>query len=156
MDKLYSLYELVKLKGYKLTEQRKVILKVIVESKDYILDPSEIFEKVLKIRKDVNFSTVYRNLDNFQKIGIIKRISSEGGKNYYRIVLEDDHVHSMICKECGRVETLKLCPFNEIDGGIFETKGFIPQSHKFEVYGICKYCVAKKREEKNGVLENNN
>lgn len=142
MDKLYSVYENIQEKGYKLTEHRKMILRVLIENKDYLLEPSEIFEKAIKINKDINFSTIYRNLEIFLNLGIIRKISVESGKSSYQIILESDHKHSMICKKCGRVEALKTCPFEKIDMTVFEQKGFLPESHKFEVYGICQECLS--------------
>ncbi|WIV11313.1 Fur family transcriptional regulator [Proteiniborus sp. MB09-C3] len=145
MDKTNALYENIQEKGYKLTNHRKTILDVLIENKDYLLEPSEIFEKVLKKNKDINFSTIYRNLEIFLNIGIVRKISLENGKGYYQIIFEDHHIHSMICKKCGRVETLKSCPFEKIDMTIFEKKGFLPDSHKFEIYGFCKECLLDKK-----------
>lgn len=145
MDKLYSVYEKIQEKGYKLTDHRKVILRVLMENKDYLLEPSVIFEKVLKINKDINFSTIYRNLEFFLNIGVVRKISLENGKSSYQIIFEVDHTHNMICKNCGRVEALKTCPFEKIDMAVFEKKGFLPESHKFEIYGLCKECLSNSR-----------
>ncbi|TAH62961.1 MAG: transcriptional repressor [Gottschalkiaceae bacterium] len=144
MNKLYSLYECIQEKGYKLTEKRKIILQVLVDNKDYLLEPSEIFEKVLKVDKNINFSTIYRNLEIFLNAGIAKKVSLENGKSSYQIIFEKEHVHSMICKICGRVEVINTCPFEKIDNEIFEKKGFLPESHKFEIYGFCKECLLEK------------
>ncbi len=144
MDKLYNIYENIKEKGYKLTDHRKIILRVLMENSDYLLEPSEIFERVLKINKDINFSTIYRNLEIFLNAGVVRKINIENGKSAYQIIFEDDHTHSMICKKCGRVEVLNTCPFEKIDMMIFEKKGFMPESHKFEIYGLCKKCLSKK------------
>lgn len=48
MNRIYKVYESIQEKGYKLTEQRKSILDVLMENKDYLLEASEIFEWVLK------------------------------------------------------------------------------------------------------------
>jgi len=141
MDKIYNIYENIQEKGYKLTVPRKVILEVLIDNKDFLLEPVEIFEKVLKINKNINFSTIYRNLEIFLNIGILRRISLEDGKNGYQIILDEGHTHCLICKKCGRVEPLQTCPFEKLDMTIFETKGFLPESHKFEVYGLCKNCL---------------
>lgn len=145
MDKLHSIYEKIQEKGYKLTEHRKIILKVLMENKDYLLEPSAIFEKVLKINKDINFSTIYRNLEIFLNIGVVRKISLENGKSSYQIICEAEHKHSMICKKCGRVEALNTCPFEKIDVTVFKKRGFLPESHKFEIYGFCKECLSNGR-----------
>lgn len=141
MSKTYEIYESIQEKGYKLTEQRKSILNILIENKDYLLEPSEIFERVLKKNKDINFSTIYRNLDTFINIGIVKKVNLDDGKSAYQIIVEDQHTHSIICKKCGRVETLRSCPLEKIDMKEIEKKGFQPDSHKFEIYGFCIECL---------------
>ncbi|SCG82746.1 Ferric uptake regulation protein Ferric uptake regulator [Proteiniborus sp. DW1] len=140
MNTIYKIYESIQEKGYKLTVQRKAMLDILIENKDYLLEPSDIFEWVLKKNKDINFSTIYRNLETFINIGIVRKVSLDDGKNAYQIVLEEQHIHSLICKKCGRVEVLKSCPLEKIDMKEIEKKGFQPDSHKFEIYGFCKEC----------------
>lgn len=94
----------------------------------------------LKKNKDINFSTIYRNLETFINVGIVRKVSLEDGKSAYQIIFEDQHTHSLICKKCGRVEALKGCPLEKIDMKEIENKGFQPDSHKFEIYGFCKEC----------------
>lgn len=101
MNKVYSLYESIQEKGYKLTEHRKTILDVLIENEDYLLEPSEIFEKILRKNKNINFSTIYRNLEIFVHSGIVRKINLDDGKSSYQIIFEDQHIHSMICKKCG-------------------------------------------------------
>ncbi len=145
MNRIYRLYENLQEKGYKLTEHRKLILDVFIENKDFLLEPAEIFERVLKKNKDINFSTIYRNLETFISVGIVRKISLEDGKSSYQILFEDQHIHSIICKKCGRVESLRGCPLEKIDLKEIEKKGFQPDSHKFEIYGFCKNCLSNKR-----------
>lgn len=145
MNKLYNLYECIQEKGYKLTEKRKTILRILVENKDYLLEPSEIFEKVLKEDRSINFSTIYRNLEIFLNAGILRKVNLDNGRSSYQIIFENEHIHSMICKKCGRVEALNTCPFEKIDNEVFKKKGFFPESHKFEVYGFCKECKLNKK-----------
>jgi len=143
MNELYEINNRIKNKGYKITNQRELILDIFYSNRDYLLSASEVFEKAIKKDKNINFSTIYRNLELFVNIEVVKKFSMEGGKNNYQLITDDKHQHSLICKTCGRTSKIHNCPFEKIDKEIFALSGFLPETHKFEVYGYCKNCLKK-------------
>jgi len=52
MNELYEIYNRIKNKGYKVTNQRELILDIFYSNRDYLLSASEVFEKAIK--KDKN------------------------------------------------------------------------------------------------------
>lgn len=146
MNDLYSIYEKIKNNGYKLTSHRKEIIRLLYENSEYLLDASDIYNILLKTNKDINFSTVYRNIEMLNKTGIIRKNTMDNGKSSYQIVKGEEHGHQLICKVCGRVKTINDCPYERINKEVFDKNNFMPDSHKFEIYGFCKGCLNKKTE----------
>jgi len=146
MENLYSIYEKIKNNGYKLTNHRKEIIRILYENSEYLLEASDIYNKLLKTNKDINFSTVYRNIEMLNKNKIIRKSTLENGKNSYQIIIGEEHGHQLICKKCGRVKTINDCPYEMINKEVFDDNDFMPDSHKFEIYGFCKECINRKNK----------
>lgn len=125
--------------GYKLTNQRKAIIEVLVEHKDQFISAEEIYIKSREKQPDTNFSTIYRNLAIFENIGIIHNTRIGDDASVYEIMDMDTHHHHIICKGCGKTEVIDFCPLDEMLAGL-KTKDFTLTDHKFELYGYCKEC----------------
>ena len=127
---------------YKLTPQRNAILDVFFEHKSRFLSAEEIYTKSKEKYLQTNFSTIYRNLEIFEKLGILHKTNISDGTFYYGLISEDTHHHHIICKSCGKTESIDFCPFPDIHEKI--NKKFTLTDHKFELYGYCEKCVHKK------------
>ncbi len=136
--------ELLKKQRLKVTPQRKAIIKVL-ESADAVLSAQEIFAEVIKILPNINFSTIYRNLDLLLERGILCRITPESGGILYELRREEGHHHHVICKKCGASIPLDYCPMGNIEKEL-SRKGFTPTEHRFEIYGYCNKCSKKIKE----------
>jgi Fe2+ or Zn2+ uptake regulation protein len=131
--------EKLKACGYKLTNQRKAIIEVLVEHKGQFISAEEIYIKSREKHPDTNFSTIYRNLSIFENTGIIHNTRIDGDASVYEIMDMDSHHHHIICKGCGKTEAIDFCPMTGMAAGI-RTKNFTLTDHKFELYGYCKDC----------------
>lgn len=102
MDKdLTPFKKIIERNGYKFTLQKKIILKTIIESKNH-LNAKEIYESINI--KNIGLATVYRNVKEFQKLGIVKEISIDG-VSYYEMKMfskKPFHVH-LKCHRCGSI-----------------------------------------------------
>ena len=105
--------EILKEKGYKYTLQRKAILDVIGKQSGHY-KANEIFNMVSKKIPGVSFSTIYRNLELLINLGIVNKLSIEEGINHYELSAGEHH-HHIICKLCGNVKEIDLCPFREME-----------------------------------------
>ena len=79
-------------KGVKLTEQRKIIAKVMSSSKDHP-DVDELYKRVLKIDYKISIATVYRTVKLFEEIGILAKHDFKGVKARYEELSEGHHDH---------------------------------------------------------------
>ena len=85
-------------KGVKLTEQRKIIAKVISESKELYgesdhPDVDELYKRVSKIDSKISIATVYRTVKLLEESGILTKHDFKGGKARYEQINESHHDH---------------------------------------------------------------
>ena len=79
-------------KGVKLTEQRKIIARVMSESDDHP-DVDELYKRVSKIDSKISIATVYRTVKLFEESGILTKHEFKGGKARYETLNESHHDH---------------------------------------------------------------
>ena len=81
-----------KKKGVKLTDQRKIIAKVMSDSNDHP-NVDELYNRVSKIDPKISIATVYRTVKLFEEAGIIERHDFKEGKSRYEPLTEEHHDH---------------------------------------------------------------
>ena len=88
--------------GLKMTEQRKVIVKVLSESKDHP-DVESVHRRASKIDKRIGIATVYRTIKLFEDNNLLEKHEFKGYSSRYETVRENHHhlidVRSGIVKE---------------------------------------------------------
>ena len=85
-------------KGVKLTEQRKIIARIISESKTEYgesdhPDVDELYSRVSKVDPKISIATVYRTVKLFEEAGILTKHDFKGGKARYEAMIESHHDH---------------------------------------------------------------
>ncbi|QZY55434.1 Fur family transcriptional regulator [Crassaminicella profunda] len=128
--------------GYKLTNQRKALLQVLFHHKKHFLSAEEIYLKTREKYAKTNFSTIYRNLEILENLGIIHKTNIHATTAHYELISRASHHHHIICKGCGKTEPIDFCPLEEILSK-FDHKNFTLTDHKFELYGYCSKCQKK-------------
>ena len=79
-------------KGVKLTDQRKIIAKIMSEADDHP-DVDELYKRVSKIDSKISIATVYRTVKLFEESGILAKHEFKGGKARYEELNESHHDH---------------------------------------------------------------
>ncbi len=133
--------------GLKLTNQRKAIIDVLFESIHHFLSAEEIYLKSKEKYSKTNFSTIYRNLEILEQIGMVHKTNVNGNSYSYGIVCQHEHHHHIICRACGKTQSISFCPLEKILPQI-DQYNFTLTDHKFELYGYCESC-QKKIDKKN-------
>lgn len=141
MISIKNVCEIIKKKGLKLTQQRLCIVEVLVEEGRHIT-AQQLYDKAIKKLHDINFSTIYRNLEILVYNDIVRKFSLSENAAYYEL-RDAIHHHHLICKKCGKVIELGYCPYNNIDNEMLKNTGFQAQEHVFDIYGYCKDCKIK-------------
>ena len=127
-------------KGLKLTDQRKTIARVILESKEAYgetdhPDVDELYSRVSKIDSKISIATVYRTVKLFEEAGILTKHDFKTGKARYE--MNDDHNHLIDIKSGEIIEFVDE-EIDRIQKKIAEKYGYTLVDHKLELYGIKK------------------
>ena len=141
---LDSIIEKLKVNGYKITEQRKAILKVLVDHKTNLISIDQIYSYAKLLYDKTNKSTVYRNLEILEFLNLVVKIIDEKGIALYKIICSEEHHHHLICKQCGKTQKIDFCPIDNMKE-VLEENDFQVTSHKLELYGYCKKCGKKEK-----------
>ena len=127
-------------KGVKLTEQRRIIARVISESKETYgesdhPDVDELYSRVSKIDPKISIATVYRTVKLFEEAGILVKHDFKAGKARYEI--NDDHNH-LIDIKTGEIIEFVDSDIEELQKKIAKKYGYELVDHKLELYGVKK------------------
>jgi Fe2+ or Zn2+ uptake regulation protein len=142
MIDLHIIEGILKEHGYKLTLQRRAIIEVFLNNAGHFISAEEIYIKSREKFPKTNFSTIYRNLDILDATGIVHKTVLSGNTSSYELKCESEHHHHIICRSCGKTETINFCPLEEMKKELSD-KNFTLTDHKFELYGICSECLKK-------------
>ena len=127
-------------KGVKLTDQRKVIAKVLSESKSEYgesdhPDVDELYTRVTKLDPKISIATVYRTVKLFEEAGILTKHDFKTGKARYE--LNDDHNH-LIDIKTGEIIEFVDEEIEKLQKKVAEKYGYSLVDHKLELYGVKK------------------
>ena len=129
-------------RGVKLTEQRKIIARVISESKaeygesDHP-DVDELYNRVSKIDPKISIATVYRTVKLFEEAGILTKHDFKGGKARYEAMIESHHDHLIDIKSGEIIEFVDE-EIEKLQKKVAEKYGYTLVGHKLELYGVKK------------------
>lgn len=132
--------------GFKLTKKRQEIIELFAESQRY-LSATHIHQEMSDRYPTMSYNTTYRNIYDFVKIGLLE--STEfNQEQLFRFdchlldtnAVDDHHHHHFICRECGLTLLLDACPMQQVTTDL---TGVIIESHRFEVFGLCRQCASK-------------
>tara|TARA_Y100000992_G_C20810863_1_gene280223 strand:- start:40 stop:471 length:432 start_codon:yes stop_codon:yes gene_type:complete len=129
-------------KGVKLTDQRKIIAKVISESKEEYgesdhPDVDELYSRVSKIDSKISIATVYRTVKLFEEAGILTKHDFKGGKARYEAMIESHHDH-LIDIKTGEIIEFVDDEIEKLQKKVAEKYGYTLVDHKLELYGVKK------------------
>src|SRR5215217_6027974 len=116
--------------GHKATPQRLAVLAAIAAEQHQSL------EGIRARCPEVGMVTVYRTLDLFSELGLVRRLDLGDGARYE---LAEDHHHHLICEDCGTVAEFEQCPL-DVQRLPQIGRGFEVRAHSLEVYGRCPDC----------------
>ena len=129
-------------KGVKLTEQRRIIAKIISESKSEYgesdhPDVDELYNRVSKIDPKISIATVYRTVKLFEEAGILTKHDFKGGKARYEAMIESHHDHLIDIKSGEIIEFVDE-EIERLQKKVADKYGYKLVDHKLELYGVKK------------------
>lgn len=134
---------IVKQKGLKYTEQREIVLRVLMSVEEH-LTAEDVYNHIKSSYKDSNIgiATVYRALSFLEEVKLITSIAfgTEGKKYEANIKAHHDH---LICTACGKIIEFLDDEIEKRQDNIAKVNNFKITSHSMQLYGTCQECQAK-------------
>ena len=129
-------------KGVKLTDQRRIIAKIISESKSEYGESDhpnvdERYSRVSKVDPKISIATVYRTVKLFEEAGILTKHDFKGGKARYEAMIESHHDH-LIDIKTGEIIEFVDDEIEKLQKKVAEKYGYELVDHKLELYGVKK------------------
>ncbi len=128
-----SIEELCENKGLRLTEQRRVIAKVLDDSNDHP-DVEELHKRAIAIDDNISVATVYRTVRLFEESGILIKHEFGDGRSRYENFQEKDHHDHLIDIESGNIIEFQNQEIEMLQKKIAEELGFDLVDHRLELY----------------------
>lgn len=133
-DKLTDLEERCASKGLRMTEQRRVILRVLAGSDDHP-DVEELHRRAAGVDEGISIATVYRTVKLFEDAGIISRHEFRDGRSRYEQRPDEHHDH-LIDVRSGRVIEFRSEEIEELQAAIARRLGYRLVDHRLELYAV--------------------
>jgi Fur family ferric uptake transcriptional regulator len=129
-----TILERCEAKGLRMTEQRRVIARVLEASTDHP-DVEELYARAVERDKEISIATVYRTVKLFEEAGIIDRLEFGDGRARYEDAERDHHDH-LIDMHSGEVIEFVEPEIEELQERIAEKLGYRLKGHRLELYGV--------------------
>ena len=120
---LEKLKERIKDKKYKLTTQRQTILQAFIDADENHLSAEDVYVLVKEVAPDIGLATIYRTLDLFTELDLLKHFH-----------------HHLICVKCGKVSEFEDDMLETLESIIAKKLNFRTIDHQLKVYGYCSDC----------------
>lgn len=128
-----KLEELCEERGLRMTEQRRIIARVLAAADDHP-DVDEVYRRANAKDERISLSTVYRTVRLFEEAGILERHAFRDGRARYEQAIQDHHDH-LINVESGEVIEFQDDEIEELQERIARRLGFELTGHRLELYG---------------------
>lgn len=121
-------------KGMRMTEQRRVIARVLSEAQDHP-DVEELHQRAHAVDPRISIATVYRTVRLFEEAGIISRLDFRDGRSRYEEASDAHHDH-LIDMTTGKVIEFVDPEIEALQEAIARRLGYRLVDHRLELYGL--------------------
>jgi len=121
-------------KGMRMTEQRRVIARVLEQSADHP-DVEELYRRASAVDSGISISTVYRTVKLFEDAGIIERHDFRDGRSRYETVPDEHHDH-LIDLRSGKVIEFRSEVIEKLQQEVARELGYELVDHRLELYAV--------------------
>lgn len=128
-----TLEQLCQTKGLRMTEQRRVIVRVLSESQDHP-DVNALYKRVSQVDPKISLATVYRTLRLFEEAHILNRHDFGDGKSRYEEAANEHH-HHLIDTHTGQIIEFYDERLESLQKEIAKDLGYSLVGHRLELYG---------------------
>ena len=127
----------------RITESRRRIIELLCQSRMPLSAP-ELLALLRQKRRQVNKTTVYRELEFLRRHKILRQIDLLEGKKRYELLQPDSHHHHVVCVRCQSIECIEMeNELEHIEQKLLTKHKFHVTSHSLEFFGVCHRCSEK-------------
>ena len=127
-------------RGLRLTPQRELVLKAVRTLGH--ATPEEVAEEVRKTHPGINLSTVYRNLETLENVGLVQHAHLGHGGVRYHPSQEEIHAH-LNCEKCGVIIEVPIEATASLTQSLIDNYGFHTDLTHLAIAGRCEACFVK-------------
>lgn len=138
MPHCHTFLEQLRKRGYRITPQREMIIKIIAHTGRH-MTAEEVHGEITETASAVNLATVYRTLDLLVENGLASCTDMACGKRVYATARHGPHAH-LVCRRCGKVLQTKPHMLDDLLERIREEYGFTCGPRHFRLSGLCEDC----------------
>jgi len=120
-------------KGVRLTDQRKLVAKIMSESDDHP-DVDELHKRVSQLDSKISIATVYRTVKLFEEAGVVAKHDFKGNKARYEQTTQEHHDH-LIDINTGEITEFVNEDIEKLQKQVAEKLGYKLVDHRLELYG---------------------
>jgi Fe2+ or Zn2+ uptake regulation protein len=132
---------LVRRQGGRVTSSRRLLLRALFDARDH-RTAEELAAEVQELAPDVHLSTIYRNLDELERLGVVVHAHLGHGPATYHLATAA-HGH-FVCEDCGAMIEAPDELFRGLARSARAEFGFTIDPHHFAVLGRCADCAASE------------
>lgn len=129
-------------RGLRVTPQRQLVLEAIDRLGH--ATPDAVCAEVQRVASGVNPSTIYRTLELFEKLGLVRHAHFGAGSPTYHSASAAAHLH-LVCDGCGAVDEAAIDVAQELVGRLRSSHGFTPDVEHMAISGRCAACTKAGR-----------
>lgn len=134
--------------GLKSTRQRSLIIDTFFEMAGH-LSVEDLWSKVRALDPKVSVATVYRTMRLLNDCGLAHARNFGDGQTRYEAAIGRHHHDHLICTRCQTIVEFENDRIEQLQDAVAKKHGFIVNSHKMELYGLCRNCqreLSERRE----------
>jgi Fur family transcriptional regulator, ferric uptake regulator len=137
-DKTEELLQNLRQKGYRVTPQRELIIKIFQESGDKHLSAEDVFEVLQSKQEQISLATTYRTLRMLVEMNILRELDfAETHKHYELLDANAPPHHHIICLNCNKTIEFEDEDINKLGQLVAEKYGVEIVDMQFQIFGNC-------------------
>ena len=126
-------------RGLRHSAKRDTIVQTFLDTRHHV-SAQDLHSLVKKDNPQIGYTTVYRTLKLIVTSGLAEEVDfNDGMKRFERKVGREFHAH-FICTSCGKNQEVFDKNIRDLSLALSRQSRFIPQNHRFEIFGLCGVC----------------
>ena len=141
-DRLAHFPERCRAAGLKMTHQRQAVYSMLAGTERHPT-PEEVYEAVKGDVPLLSLATVYKILDQFQRAGFVRKVSTEGQAARYDAKVEPHH--HLVCTSCGAIQDVHMTAEPNLSSSVPTDANFKVERYDVIFHGLCGTCQQSPR-----------